>query len=98
MFATKTLYLVQANYDRLPIVLQQLQLCLVPEDEIILFGEALLGLNRQDMQTIISHYHVYLLQDEAMIWGGQIPDNIQQISFDSLAKLVLNYTRCICVK
>lgn len=88
----KTLYLIQSSFQQTDAVLNQLERLYIPHDHIILMGDAVLF--AQDPR-VLNMQHVAVLENDAEILVDALPTQIQKLSYDQFADLVLDFKRCI---
>ena len=91
----QTLYFIQSEFAKTDTILNQLQQMASPNDSIVLFADAVLF--AQDQRLII-YPHLYVLEQDAELNPMPLPSHIQQLNYDGLTNLVLNFTRCISLK
>ena len=91
----QTLYFIQSEFAKMNDILNQLEQMANLNDSIVLFSDAVLF--AQD-QRLITYPHLYILKHDAELNPMPLPSHIQQIDYDGLANLVLNFTRCISLK
>lgn len=88
----KTLYLIQSSFQHTDAVLNQLERIYSTHDSVVLMGDAVLF--AQDPR-ILNKQHVAVLENDAEILVGSLPTQIQKLSYDQFADLVLDFKRCI---
>lgn len=91
----KSLYLVQSDYDRTPMILDRIEDFYGDSDAIILMGDAVL--HYMDMR-LHTKSHVYILERELDLLPDLPPSHIQVLNPAAFADLVLCYQRCISFK
>lgn len=93
--STHTLYFIQSDFAQMDSALEQLQQIATQQDSIVLFADAVLF--TQDERLSV-YPHLYVLQQDATLNPNLNDQPVQQLDYDALAKLVLNFTRCITLK
>ncbi|MEG0482140.1 MAG: DsrH/TusB family sulfur metabolism protein [Acinetobacter sp.] len=88
----KTLYLIQSSFQQTDSVLNQLERIYSTHDAVVLMGDAVLFV--QDPR-ILNKQHVAVLENDAEILVDNLPTQIQKLSYDQFADLVLDFKRCI---
>lgn len=88
----KTLYLIQSSFQHTDAVLNQLERIYSTHDSVVLMGDAVLF--AQDPR-ILNKQYVAVLENDAEILVGSLPTQIQKLSYDQFADLVLDFKRCI---
>ncbi|RKG40843.1 hypothetical protein [Acinetobacter rongchengensis] len=88
----KTLYLIQSSFQHTDAVLNQLESIYSIHDSVVLMGDAVLF--AQDPR-VLNKQRVAVLENDAEILVGSLPDQIQKLSYDQFADWVLDFKRCI---
>ena len=91
----QTLYFIQSEFAKTNDILNQLEKMANLNDSIVLFSDAVLF--AQD-QRLVKYPHLYILEQDAELNPMSLPIHIEQLNYDGLANLVLNFTRCISLK
>ena len=91
----QTLYFIQSEFAKTNDILNQLEQMANLNDSIVLFADAVLF--AQDQRLII-YPHLYVLEQDAELNPMPLPSHIQQLNYDGLTNLVLNFTRSISLK
>lgn len=88
----KTLYLIQSSFQQTDAILNQLERIYSTHDTVVLMGDAVLFV--QDPR-VLNKQHIAVLENDAEILVGSLPEQIQKLSYDQFADLVLDFKRCI---
>lgn len=88
----KTLYLIQSSFQHTDAVLNQLERIYSTHDSVVLMGDAVLFAHDP---RVLNKQHVAVLENDAEILIGSLPMQIQKLSYDQFADLVLSFKRCI---
>ena len=91
----QTLYFIQSEFAKTDMILNQLWQMVSLNDSIVLFADAVLF--AQD-QRLAAYPYLYIIKQDAELNPIPLPSHIQQLNYDDLANLVLNFTRCISLK
>lgn len=91
----KTLYLIQSTYAATAQILDQLAQIHTTHDQVVLMGEAVLGLEHSFLQNLPQ---LYVLENDAQLLAGTLPEQIKLLDYAAFADLCLEFSRCISMK
>lgn len=92
----KTLYLVQSDYDRTPLMFEQIAGFYDEYDALVLMGDAVLHYQDPRLSNI---QQLYVLQSEVdLLVIDQLPQHIKLLTPAEFADVILDFRRCITLK